>query len=43
MRVLLAAYEIAKALTEDEGLLATLAKVGVTSEELVAFVKSIGK
>ena len=38
-----AAYEIAKALTEDEGLLATLAKVGVTSEELVAFVKSIGK
>ena len=30
-----AAYEIA-ALTEDEGLLATLAKVGVTSEELVA-------
>ena len=31
-----AAYEIAKALTEDEGLLATLAKVGVTSEELVA-------
>lgn len=38
-----AAYEIAKALIEDEGLLATLAKVGVTAEELAAFVKSIGR
>jgi mRNA-degrading endonuclease RelE of RelBE toxin-antitoxin system len=38
-----AAYEIAKALTEDEALLATLAKVGVTPDELAAFVKSIGK
>lgn len=38
-----AAYEIAKALVEDEGLLATLAKVGVAPEELAAFIKSIGK
>jgi mRNA-degrading endonuclease RelE of RelBE toxin-antitoxin system len=38
-----AAYEIAKALIEDEVLLATLAKVGVTTEEIAAFVKSIGR
>jgi mRNA-degrading endonuclease RelE of RelBE toxin-antitoxin system len=38
-----AAYEIAKALIDDEGLLTTLAKVGVTPEELAAFVESIGK
>lgn len=38
-----AAHEIAKALMEDEGLLATLAKVGVTTEEIAAFVKSIGR
>lgn len=38
-----AAHEIAKALIEDEGLLATLAKVGVTTEEIAAFVKSIGR
>ena len=38
-----AAHEIAKALLEDEGLLATLAKVGVTTEEIAAFVKSIGR
>ena len=38
-----AAYEIARTLIEDEALLATLAKVGVTPVELAAFVKSIGK
>jgi hypothetical protein len=38
-----AAYEIAKALIDDEGLLTTLAKVGVTPEELAAFVESIGR
>ena len=38
-----AAHEIAKALLEDEGLLATLTKVGVTTEEIAAFVKSIGR
>jgi mRNA-degrading endonuclease RelE of RelBE toxin-antitoxin system len=38
-----AAHEIAKALIDDEGLLATLAKVGVTTEEMAAFVKSIGR
>ena len=38
-----AAHEIGKALIEDEGLLATLAKVGVTTEEMAAFVKSIGR
>jgi hypothetical protein len=37
------AYEIAKALIDDEGLLTTLAKVGVTPEELAAFVESIGR
>jgi len=38
-----AAEEITKALTEDERLLATLEKIGIPSEELEAFVKSIGK
>jgi mRNA-degrading endonuclease RelE of RelBE toxin-antitoxin system len=38
-----AAYEIAKALTDDEALHTTLAKVGVTPEELAAFVESIGR
>ena len=38
-----AAYEIAKALIDDEGLLTTLAKVGVTTEELAAFVEPIGR
>ncbi len=38
-----AAYEIAKALVNDEVLLATLAKVGVAPEELAAFVESIGR
>jgi mRNA-degrading endonuclease RelE of RelBE toxin-antitoxin system len=38
-----AAYEIAKALIDDEVLHTTLAKVGVTPEELAAFVESIGK
>jgi hypothetical protein len=38
-----AAYEIAKALTDDEGLLTTLAKVGVAPEGLAAFVESIGR
>jgi hypothetical protein len=38
-----AAYEIAKALIDDEELLATLAKVGVTPEELAVFVESIGR
>ena len=37
------AYEIAKALINDDGLLITLAKVGVTPEELAAFVESIGR
>jgi hypothetical protein len=36
-------YEIAKALIDDEGLLTTLAKVGVTPEELAAFIELIGK
>ena len=38
-----AAYEIAKALIDDEVLHTTLAKVDVTPEELAAFVESIGK
>jgi mRNA-degrading endonuclease RelE of RelBE toxin-antitoxin system len=38
-----AAYEIAKALLNDEGLLTTLAKAGVTPEELAFFVESIGR
>jgi len=38
-----AAYEIAKALIDDEGLLATLEKVGITPEELAIFVESIGR
>jgi len=38
-----AAYEIAKALIDDDGLLNTLAKVGVTPGELAAFVESIGR
>ncbi len=37
------AYEIAKALINDEGLLTTLAKVGITPEELAAFIESIGQ
>jgi mRNA-degrading endonuclease RelE of RelBE toxin-antitoxin system len=37
------AYEIAKALIDDNELLATLAKVDVTPEELAAFVESIGR
>jgi hypothetical protein len=35
--------EIAKALIDDDVLRSTLAKVGVTSEELAAFVESIGR
>ena len=31
------------ALIDDEGLLTTLAKVGVTPEELAAFVEAIGR
>lgn len=38
-----AAYEIAKALIDDDERLATLAKVGVTPEELAVFVESIGR
>ena len=38
-----AAKEIAKALADDEELLATLAKVGVAPEELAAFVETIGR
>jgi mRNA-degrading endonuclease RelE of RelBE toxin-antitoxin system len=38
-----AAYEIAKALIDDNELLTTLAKVGVTPKELAVFVESIGR
>jgi len=38
-----AAQEIAKALVDDEELLATLAKVGVAPEELADFVEAIGR
>jgi mRNA-degrading endonuclease RelE of RelBE toxin-antitoxin system len=38
-----AAYEITKALINDEGLLTTLAEVGVTPEELATFLESIGR
>jgi mRNA-degrading endonuclease RelE of RelBE toxin-antitoxin system len=38
-----AAFEITQALIDDNGLLSTLAKVGVTQEELAAFIKLIGK
>lgn len=37
------AYEIAKALINDEGLLTTLAKVGINPEEFAAFIESIGQ
>jgi hypothetical protein len=42
-KVYAAAYEIAKALIDDEVPRSTLAKVGVTPEELAAFVESIRK
>lgn len=42
-RAYASAYEITKALIDDEGLLTTLAKVGVKPEELLAFVESIGR
>ena len=38
-----AAFEITQALIDDNELLSTLAKVGVTQEELAAFIKLIGK
>jgi mRNA-degrading endonuclease RelE of RelBE toxin-antitoxin system len=38
-----AAHEIAKSLVDDTRLLATLAAVGVTPEDFVAFVESVGR